>query len=244
MLDRPRSSNAIALQTGRAICSAIDKAETDTSVRAIVITGAGDRVFSAGADLKELPETRGHPEMAQEHDEQFDQTMARISACRKPTIARINAHVIGGAFTLIMACDLRLAASSATFRIPVAKLGLMYSAAETTALTSIIGPSRTKWLMMTGRPISATTAHEWGLVEQVFDDQEFDTGVAQVVADVCKGAPLSHRVTKALVDTTTRNGTIDRDSAKSAYQTIYTSNDIAEGLAAYQEKRDPDFKGN
>ncbi len=234
MLDRPHASNAIALATSQAICDAIDMAEVDPLVRAIVITGAGERAFSTGADLKELPETRGHPDRARQHDEQFDSAMFRIKACKKPTIARINAPVFGGAFTLIMACDLRVSISSATFRIPVAKLGLMYSVAETTALTNILGPSRAKWLMMTGRPISALTACAWGLVDEVFEVAEFAIAADQVVQDICQGAPLTHRVTKFLVDTVSEHGVIDDDQAKAAYETIYTCADIAEGLTAYQ----------
>lgn len=242
-INRPAASNAVSLAAGTAICDFLVKAEQDTAVRAIVLTGSGEKVFSAGADLQELPPTRHDPAEAEAYDQGFDAPMLAIEKCAKPTIARINGHVVGGSLALAMACDIRVAVERAQFRIPVASLGFMYTPAQTTRIVRAIGAARTKVMMFTANPVSSEQALAWGLVQYVEPDETFDDFCTALIGDICRGAPLTHATMKSFVDRIATDNPPTATEISEAYQRVYGSSDLKEGLAAMTEKRPPAFKG-
>jgi len=242
-INRPRASNAVTLGAGEAIRSALNLAENDPNVRAIVLTGAGDTVFSAGADLKELPPTRHDPAEAEAYDRAFDQTMLAMERCAKPTIARLNGHVVGGSLALAMGCDIRIAAERVQFRIPVARLGFMYTPDQTARVVRAIGPSRTKWMIFSGNAVTAAQALHWGLIDQVATDDRFAEACDALIADICAGAPLTQQTMKDSIDRIARGDPMSPESVTAAYRRIYESDDLKEGMAAVAEKRAPTFKG-
>jgi len=242
-ITRPGASNALSLSAGAGIRDALSKADSDSSVCAIVVTGAGDKVFSAGADLKELPPTRRDPAEAEAYDRLFDETMSAVDRCRKPTIARLNGHVVGGGISLALACDIRIATDRARFRVPVARLGFMYTPDQTSRLVRAIGPSRTKWLVFSSEAITAGQALEWGLVDQVVPDDAFVGACDNLINTICSGAPLTQKTMKQIINTIDDGTPLDSEQVTAAYHKVYGSEDLNEGLAAAAEKRDPVFKG-
>lgn len=242
-INRPEASNAVSLAAGADICDFLGQADRDPAVRAIVLTGAGEKVFSAGADLQELPPTRHDPEEAKAYDRAFDSPMLAIEKCTKPTIARLNGHVVGGSLAMAMACDIRVAVERARFRIPVASLGFMYTPAQTARIIRSIGPARTKTMMFTARPIPSDQALAWGLVQYVQPDNEFDQFVETLVHDICNGAPLTNTTMKMFVDRIAAGDPLDAEAISAAYLRVYGSDDLKEGLTAMAEKRAPSFKG-
>ena len=242
-INRPHASNAITLGAGAEIRAALGRADDDPGVRAIILTGTGDKVFSAGADLKELPPTRHDPAEAESYDRAFDQTMLAMERCSKPTIARLNGHVVGGSLAMVMGCDIRIAAERVSFRIPVARLGFMYTPEQTARIVRAIGPSRAKWMIFSGNPVTAAQALQWGLIDQLADDDQFSDACNALITDICAGAPLSHQAMKDSIERIARNDPHDADHVSATYRRVYGSNDLKEGLAAVAEKRTPDFKG-
>lgn len=150
---------------------------------------------------------------------------------------------MGGAVGLAAACDIRLAATSATFAIPAARLGLAYPPAAVADIVALIGPGRTRDLMFTGRAIDATAALAIGLVERLFADDEFEDRVAVYVDTVARLAPLTHRATRAAVTAAVQPGETTRRAAGAAAAACLASADYAEGRAAFAARRTPIFRG-
>lgn len=241
VIDRPDARNALSLAMMDAVADAVRAADADEAIRVIALTGSGDILFSAGVDLKELPPSRESPDKARAYDEQLSAAVAAVAACAKPTVALINGSAIGAAIGFTLACDIRLAAARAQFRIPVPKLGLLYAPVDTRRLVDAVGAARAKWLMLTGEGIAAETALEWGLVTQVFESDAFAGDCSRVLEVLADNAPLSLHYTKRIID---GPDPADSDLVDDAYARIYTSADPAEGLAAAREKRRPVFKGD
>jgi len=243
IINRPQASNAVSLAAGASIRDHLSQAEDDPAVRAIVLTGSGDKIFSAGADLKELPPTRHDPSEAEAYDNAFDATMLAVERCTKPTIARLNGQVIGGSVALAMACDVRVATETTRFRIPVARLGFMYTPAQTSRIVRAVGAARAKLMIFSGNPVTAEQALQWGLVQIIAPAATFDVTCDALVADIAGGAPLTHHVMKMVIDGIAVGEPLNADDVSAAYRRVYGSADLVEGLAAAAEKRTPNFTG-
>ncbi len=237
-IDRPEKRNALALQTVDELRAAIDAAGHDSAVRAIVLTGSGDRAFASGADLAEIPDAMDTPENAWAYDSTVGALYDAVMQSPVPVIARMQASAIGGGLMLALACDVRVCAASARIGIPVSRFGLMLSPLEHRLLVRVTGRSRAKLLMFTGRRLDARTALEWGLVDIVAYDGELDALADALTAEIAAGAPLANKAAKLLIDS---EG--EAELAQNCYREIYSSEDLKEGLEAMAEKRLPEFKG-
>ncbi len=242
-INRPEIHNAIALETSAQIAAAVEEASQDAHVRVIVITGAGSRSFSAGADLKDVTSTIDSPDGAQSFDNAFYIAHHALSACVKPTIARIQGHAIGGGLLLASACDMRIATEKAKFGYPVARLGLIFSPEQYKTLIQLVGSSRAKWMLFSAEMLSAREAEAWGLVDRVVEDKHFEEEAERLIRRIVQGAPLSIEASKAIIDEIMRTGDIDDTFAQAYYDKVFSSEDLQEGILAMSEKRAPVFRG-
>lgn len=241
-IDRPDKLNALNRRTIEELHQAFDTFAGDDEVRAVVVTGAGDKAFVAGADISEIRDQT--PLQARGFSERGQQLMRRIETMRKPVIAAINGFALGGGLELALACHLRYAADGARLGLPEIKLGIIPGFGGTQRLARVAGKGRALEMMLAGEPVDAETAERHGIVQGVvFDGLVLDraTGFAQRLAKSAAHA------TSAILAATDRGPDMSLDAAL-AFETARfalccATEDMREGTAAFLEKRKPEFTG-
>ncbi|MEX0834890.1 MAG: enoyl-CoA hydratase/isomerase family protein, partial [Nitriliruptor sp.] len=188
-IDRPDQRSALNADVLRSITAALATAD-DPEVRVVVLTGAGDRAFCAGADLAGGLATDAT--VVEQHDQRglLRELFAAVGRLPVPLVGRVNGHALAGGLGVALACDLLVATETAEFGTPEERVGL-WPYVISALLTEHLGPKRALELMMTGRRLSAAEAREWGLVNQVVPDEELDTAVDALVSELLAGAPLA-----------------------------------------------------
>jgi enoyl-CoA hydratase/carnithine racemase len=244
-INRPERMNAMDSHAHLALSEALDRLAEDARVRVIVLTGAGDRAFSAGRDLKELAGQAGGPNEA-EIAERW--THIRRLTDRfdfpKPIIARVRGLALGGGFELALACDIIVAADDASFALPEPRRGLIPFAGGVHRLPRQIPLKAAMGLLLTGRPLSAQRAYELGLVTEVVPAADLDAAVAGYVADIIACAPLS--ITAIRESVALGLGRPLAEAMAAAYPSEIrraASRDSIEGPRAFAEKRAPVWTG-
>ena len=235
-LNRPKVLNALSPDLIREVNEALAALDADPNVRAVVLTG-GPRVFAAGADISDMADRTAVDQL------QRDQTgrWAGIAAFSKPLIAAVNGYALGGGCELAMACDVRLAAQSASFGQPEINLGIIPGFGGTQRLPRLIGEARALEMNLTGDPISAQVAYEFGLANRVVADHElWDTALAwahKLADQAPRAVEQIKRVSAA--------GDLDAgiEAEKKAFAKVFGSEDAGEGISAFLQKRKPYFRG-
>lgn len=227
------------------ILDAISTTVPKLEVRCLVITGH-ERMFSAGYDIGGLPEDRFSEEAEKLVAHPFTDAITAIESFPYPTIAALNGHTIGGGLELALACDLRLASSNAKLGMPPARLGLVYSHDGLNRFLQVIGPARTRELFYTAKMISADRAGEWGLVNEVLEDDQVEEASLALARTIVANAPLSLVGNKRVIAALTAG--IPLDDATEAElvelrRECFLSEDFREGVTAFAEKRDPRWQG-
>lgn len=238
-----RRRNAMTLDMWRALPAAISTLEADPDVRVIILCGAGSETFCAGADISEFEETRRDAQAARAYEDINLAAFEALKACRKPVIAMIRGHCLGGGFGLAASSDLRLASKGSSFGIPAARLGIAYPPAALTDVAALIGPSRTKDLIFTARRIEAVEALHWGFLDQLLDEHALEDTALALAERIAQNAPLTHAAAKAALTIPAGLSAPDHEKAEAAAIACFGSADFAEGRTAFLEKRNPDFKG-
>ncbi|MER5792726.1 enoyl-CoA hydratase/isomerase family protein [Streptomyces sp. NPDC001980] len=219
--------NAMTAEMWRALPPLLDGLAADPAVRALVLTGEGG-TFCAGADISTL---QGSPAEAQSLAVAAEEALA---AFPKPTLAAVRGHCVGGGSQLAAACDLRFAEEGALFGVTPAKLGIVYPAASTRRLVSLVGPATTKYLLFSGELIDAERALRTGLVDEVLPEGGLDKRVAEFTRILAARSQLTQAAAKEFA-----NGRTDRDAHWA--EQARGSGDTAEGVAAFLERRQPRF---
>jgi len=242
-IDRPERMNALSRATVERLGAIGRELQSDPSVRACVLTGAGDKAFCAGADLKEREAmTR---EQVREMLGLYQSELAWLSASDFPTIAAINGVALGGGLELALTCDLRCMSEHATLGLPETSLAIVPGAGGTQRLPRLIGEARALDLVLTGRRVDAEEALNLGLVNLVVRHREPLLDAAfKWLLPIADGAPIAQRAALAAVRAATRLP-LDQGLAfeRDQYERCLQSTDREEALAAFQEKRKPQFRG-
>ncbi len=244
-LNRPDVMNAWDKQFGFDLLAAVEQAASDHEVRAVVITGAG-RAFSSGADLRAGfdPTPEGHPDVATVLHERYHPIIMGIRRMPKPVLAAVNGPAVGIGCSLALACDLILARESAYFLLAFVNIGLVPDGGSSLLVPERVGLTRATEMAMLGERIGAKQALEWGLINRVAADDEFDGAVDELAARLANGPTASFAGSKRQLNEwlfTRMDAQLDLEA--SIQQQAAASGDFMEGVQAFLEKRPADFKG-
>ncbi|MDB5817211.1 MAG: enoyl-CoA hydratase [Rhizobacter sp.] len=241
-LNRPASMNAINTQMGRDMLDLWTRLGADAGdVRCIVLTGAGDRAFCAGGDLKERDGMTAQAWRAQH--EIFERSFMALLECPVPVIAAVNGPAYGGGCETVLGCDFVYAATTARFALTETRLGIMPGGGGTQTLARAIGERRAKELIFTARPFSADEALAWGMVNEVVDAAELMPRAVQVADIIAGNAPLSIRQAKKSIHHGLQTDLLTGYRFEiEAYNRLVTTDDRLEGVKAFNEKRKPVFR--
>lgn len=240
-VDRPAARNALTFAMYDRIAAVCRDANADAQVRAVVLTGSGD-AFVAGTDIAQFVDFK-QASQALEYERRMDAWLGAIEDVRVPTIAALRGPVVGGGLAIAAACDLRIAAPSARFGVPVARtLGNCFSAANLVRLAALVGLGRVKELVLTARLIDAQEARAFGLVSEIVADEDaLESRVDELVKELASFAPLTLLATKEMVRRI--RARMMPDEASDLVALCYTSADFREGVTAFIERRKPVWKG-
>jgi len=241
-INRPEKLNAMDHETIQEILSALDDAEKDENIRVVVITGAGDRAFSAGADISGM---KGRTPLDSRRSSQFGQQMMnRVEDLEKPVIAAINGYALGGGLELAMVCDFRIASENARLGQPEINIGLVPGWGGTQRLPRFVGKALAKEMIFTGRMIDAKTAEQHGLVNKVVPADQLKLAVQELATELLNKPPVAIKVAKQLINNSTEtNLRIGLTHESEAFGILGSTEDFREGTAAFLDKRKPKFKG-
>jgi enoyl-CoA hydratase/carnithine racemase len=243
-INQPAKMNAMTFDMWSALPGLVARAENDAAVRVIVLTGAGDRAFCAGADISQFGEKRTGEDAVKAYEQAVGAGMDAVADARKPVVARIRGVAFGGGLALALCCDLRIGSADSRFRIPAARLGLGYAFANVEALVHRIGLGPTSDLLLSARIVDGAEAERLGLVNKTWPSETFETSAQDYIAAIASNAPLTlAALKKSLVETAKAHGERDRTGADALVAACFRSEDYKEGQAAFKEKRVPDFKG-
>jgi enoyl-CoA hydratase/carnithine racemase len=237
-LNRPEKLNALTLPMLADLDAAFITIDSNADVRVVVITGAGERAFSAGADVvawSALPPL----DMWRTWTRTGQRVLDRLESLRQPTIAALNGVAYGGGLELALACDLRIAADHVKAGAPEVGIGTVPGWGMTTRLATVVGPARAKQMILTGSPIDAARAAEWGLFSEVVPTDELAGRADELAARIAAQAPIAVQVAKQLIDANRPRTSLE---SLGGGLTAFTD-DAREGQAGFRERRTPAYGG-
>jgi enoyl-CoA hydratase/carnithine racemase len=237
-IDRPEKLNAMTPEMADALVAAVTGFNTDDGIRCVILTGAGERAFCAGSDIRTLDDYdtpwnfRNRPDYCD-----------AIRALLKPSIAAVNGYAFGGGLETAMTCDIRIASENASFAAPEIKLGWIGGGGMAVNLAHAVGPSNAALMIMTGDPIDAATAERWGLVSRVVPQAELLDTAKQIASAIAARAPIAAETAKLNLRAAWEMSIADAIAYERDLQTIcFATEDAREGRAAFKEKRAPVFR--
>ena len=241
-INRPEVMNALNLEVRKEIIDALSIVEKDDRVRAVVITGAGEKAFSAGADIKMFQTMT--PFLAKEYLKTSKGASNKIEGFPKPVIAAVNGYAIGGGLELAMSCDIIIASDNSRFGQGEINVGVIPGVGGTQRLSRLVGVKRAKEMIFTGDLIDAKRALEIGLVNQVVPQSELNNRVEAVVSKIGSKSPLIISLAKEALNRSVAGLKEGLDYESTLFALCFASNDQKEGAKAFLEKRKPLFNGD
>ncbi len=240
-LNNPGKLNAINLAMWQQISAHLRQVSASPQIRCLIIRGAGDEAFAAGGDLEEFVTGRATLAQALHYHGQVAEALNAIADCPHPTVAMIHGACVGGGLEIAGACDLRLCSEASRFGAPINRLGFSMYPGEMEGLLRLVGAAVLKEILLEGRIMGAREAYEKGLVNRVLPDAQLADEVAATARRIAAGAPLVAGWHKQWIRRL-ENGQPLSDAEKAASFAFLETEDYREGLAAFLEKRKPQFK--
>lgn len=242
ILNRPEKLNALNLATWEALPKALQQLEGDPAVRVILIRGADERAFAAGADISEFEENRKDPQTAGYYAEANERAFAALRECSKPTIAVVRGFCVGGGCAIALNIDIRIASTDARFAITPARLGLGYAFSGIQRAVQELGPAAARYLFLTASHLSAQKALDLGLIQEVHEPDDILEAAERLGRTIAANAPKTLRaIKKSVLESVADPASRDNAGAEWLIAACFESEDYREGLRAFAEKRKPDF---
>jgi enoyl-CoA hydratase len=241
-LNNPDKLNALNFGMWTRLGEMMRELEADDGVRCVVLRGAGDKAFAAGADISEFEQARANSKVAKDYGDKIEGTMRAVAECRHPTVAMIHGVCVGGGLEIASQCDLRICGASSRFGIPINKLGLVVGYGEMRALIELVGRPTALEILLEGRVFGAAEAADKGLVNRVVADDQVEAEALAAAARIAAGAPLVARwhkkFARRLADPRPLTE-VERDEGYACFDT----EDYRIGFKAFLAKQKPQFKG-
>ena len=240
-INRPDKLNALSNKVHQEGVAALDELKHDDEVRVLVITGSGEKAFIAGADISEF---EGQTPVTQRASFNERTLFNSLEAFPKPVIAMVNGFCLGGGNELAMACDLRIASENARFSQPEINLGIMCGGGGTQRLPRLVGEGRAMEIVLTGDMIDAATAERFGLVNHVYPSDQLEAETMKLAEKIAEKAPIALQLSKEAVKFASHSN-LDEGLRREVdlFAICFSTEDKKEGVAAFLEKRKPEFKG-
>jgi enoyl-CoA hydratase/carnithine racemase len=241
-LNRPAKLNAVSLAMWDRLAGLFAELDAAPDLRCILITGAGGKAFSVGADIAEFEQERSSAETARAYGKRTHAALGAIADCRHPVVAVIDGLCVGGGLELACTCDLRLCSRHSRFGIPIKRLGLVVAYAELAPLLHLVGPANAKEILLEGQVFDAERALAMGLVNRITDDDHLTAEAAATAARIAEGAPLVARWHKKFVARLQDPAPISAEEADEAFD-CFATEDFEAGYQAFLAKKAPVFSG-
>ena len=242
ILNRPQARNAFTFEMYERLAEICERANTDRSIKVLLLRGAGDKAFAAGTDINQFRAFKT-PQDALDYENRIDRVLGTLERCRVPTIAAITGACTGGGAGIAASCDLRIGTRTTRIGFPIARtLGNCLSMSNISRITALIGPARVKDLIYTARLVEAEEAAAVGLLTEVVDDvAALDKRADEIAKLVAGNAPLTLSATKQALGLLQKR--LTRDEGEDLILMCYQSQDFREGLDAFLSKRAPQWRG-
>ena len=242
-LNRPEKLNALTQNMWERVGAIFRKLDGDEHLRCIILRGAGDKAFSAGADISEFNSFRNNSQQARRYGELLHEAMGAIQNCRHPVVASIKGLCVGGGLELALVCDIRVAGLSGRFGVPINKLGLVMAYPEIGALVKLVGPAVALEILFEGQVFGTSEAKEKGLINKVVPDESVDATIEKIANNICAGAPLVNRWHKKFVYRIMNDiKQLTGDELAESFH-CFDTKDYKEGVTAFLNKKPPHFEG-
>jgi enoyl-CoA hydratase/3-hydroxyacyl-CoA dehydrogenase len=244
VLDRPHRLNTITLELTDELEAAVDHVTAEEGVRAILVTGAGDRAFSAGADIQASASAFGDNLKGTEISRAGQAVCSKLEAADCPVLMGVDGYCLGGGMEIAMAGDMRIASRRSEFGQPEHNLGLLPGCGGTQRLQRIVGVGRAKEIIFTADRYEAETMADYGLVNEVTDNDALLERAIELATDLANGPPVAQRLTKRAMHRGWGDMEAGLEIEAQGFGHLFSTDDLAEGATAFMGDRDPEFEGH